>query len=67
MSSVDRSFSSFRAAGTNGRLDFNLSWAHLVIQLVDREKFGSRVPRLARVSHPGGETQLAGFTGGPLA
>ena len=74
MPSLDRSFNSFHAAGTNGRLDFSLFLGTLVTQLVDHVKYGLSPgchawPR--RVWFPCGEAQLAGclkeFTGGPLA
>ena len=40
MPNSDRSFNSFRTAGTNGRLDFSLSKKNLVNQLVNRVKYG---------------------------
>ena len=74
MPSLDRLFNGFRAAGTNGRLNFSLFWGNsgnpaslpCIIWL------GSRVPRLINeVSLPNGEAQLAryliGLAGGPLA
>ena len=74
MPSLDRSFNSFFAALTNGRLDFSLSLVNPVTQLVDYVKYdlgpGCHAwPR--RVSLPSGEAPLAGclkgMAGGPLA
>ena len=67
MPSLDRSFHSFRAAGTNGRLDFNLSLGTSVTQVVDRVKYGlgpgcHAWPR--EVSLPSGKAQLAGYLKG---
>ena len=74
MPNLDKSFNSFRAAGTNGRLDFTLSLGHPVTQLVDRVKYGLDPGRHAwprRVSLPNGEVQLPGclkeLAGGALA
>ena len=70
--SLDRSFNSFGAAGTNGCLDFSPG-AHPVTQLVDRVKYGLGTechawPR--KVSLSSGEAQLAGclkkLAGSPL-
>ena len=70
----DWSFNSFRAAGTNGRLDFSLSWGTSRDPASWPCKIwsGFRVPRLAKESDaPSCEAQLAGclkgLAGGPLA
>ena len=73
MPSSDRPFNSFRAAGTNGLLDFSLSRntsgdpARRPSQIWS----GSRLPRLVKESvSPSGEAQLAQYlkesVGGPL-
>ena len=64
MPSLDRSFNSFCAAGTNGHLDFSLSLGKSRTQLVDFVKYGMGPgchtwPR--RVSLPSKEAQLAGY------
>ena len=52
MPSLDRSFNSFRAAGTNGRLVFSRSWGTSVDPASCQCKIwsGFRVPRLAKES-----------------
>ena len=74
MPSLDRPFDSFRAAGTNGRLDFSLSWDKSCNPASYREKYGlgpgcHAWPR--RVLLLSGEAQLTGYlkrlTGGLLA
>ena len=74
MPSLDRSFTSFLATDTNGRLDFSLSWGRSGNPARRLRKIwsGSWAPRLAKgTSLPSAEAQLAGcmkgLAGGPLA
>ena len=50
MPSVGKSFDSFRAAGTNGRLDFSLSWGISGDPASGPGKIWSRVPHFAKES-----------------
>ena len=62
MLGLDWSFNSFRAAGTNGRLDCSLSWGLSSDPASQQSKIWSGTtfsPLTRRVSPPSGKAQLA--------